>query len=80
MRIETKFAFGEKVWTVRNSRAVSFCIRAVSVDSPMMQECGTTLSYSGKTTGGTIVVANETDCFASKEELLSHIASDDGRY
>lgn len=62
MEIITKFAIGSKVWTVRDCKAVCF-------------EVGCILYDGGVCYGETrFDIIPETQCFATKEELLKHIA------
>lgn len=65
MEIKTKFAIGDGVWTIRKCKAVSFEIGCVMYD-----ESGV---YYGVYA---YELTPESQCFATKEELLKHVADD----
>lgn len=65
MEIKTKFAIGDKVWTIQNCKATQFKIRFIGV-------------YDGVITYGADRYASipESECFATKEELLKYITTE----
>lgn len=65
MEIITKFPIGAKVWTIRDCKAATFKVGCILYD-------GTNLYY-GETRFDTII---ESQCFATKEELLKHVVDD----
>ena len=69
MEIKTKFAIGDKVWIVKDSKAVT-----KTVDSIHIYKSGAT--YSAKENSSYMSIP-ESQCFATKEELIAYITSDD---
>lgn len=71
MEIVTKFAIGDKVWTIKDCKAKEYSVYAIHINK------GGTIYYldDGKTRSLESVA--EEQCFASREELIKHI-SDDG--
>ncbi|MCM1297741.1 MAG: hypothetical protein NC311_19565 [Muribaculaceae bacterium] len=64
MDIMTKYAIGDILWRVRNSKAESFECRVIAYDKAA--------SY-----GPSIYdLCEEPQCFASKEELLAYVAGE----
>lgn len=66
MEIITKFAIGDTVWTMHDCKAKPLTIRCILYDG--------THNYYGENRFDTII---ESQCFATKEELLEY-AADDG--
>lgn len=66
MEIKTKFAIGDKVWTAHKCRAKQIDVSAIVVD-----EGG--VWYRNRED---YVPFHESECFASKEDLIEHIAAD----
>lgn len=63
MEIKTKFAIGDKVWTVNEVKAVEVEISAMVVDGR-----GVWVRDNADFT-----LHHENNCFPTKEELLKHI-------
>lgn len=63
--ITTNFAIGDTAWRIYDSRATCFEVRIIAYD-------GSTVYY-GETLYDT---TPETQCFATKEELLKYVAAD----
>lgn len=66
MEIKTKFGIGDKVWTIKGCKAVELEINYIVVSRDEVR-------YGD----GQYNTNLETECFASKEELIRHI-SDNG--
>lgn len=64
MEIKTKYAIGDTLWRIRNSRAESFECAVIAYEK--------TASY-GKSVYD---LSEEAQCFASKEELLAYVAGE----
>lgn len=65
MEIKTKFALGDKVWTIRNCKAVSFEVACILWDDGGIYYGVSCYDYT-----------SESHCFASKEEMLKYVAED----
>lgn len=65
MELKTKFAIGDKVWIVRESKAIRFTIGCIIFDGAV---------YYGETRYDVTI---ESQCFPSKEALIKYI-SDNG--
>ena len=65
MEIKTKFAIGDEVWTIRKCKAVNFKIETLMYNG----EC----VYYGTST---FELTHETQCFATKEELIKQLTDD----
>lgn len=65
MEIKTKFALGDKVWKVHESKAVFFVVNCIMYDGAV---------YYGESRYDTTI---ESQCFPTKEALIKHI-SDNG--
>lgn len=65
MEIKTRFALGDKVWKVENSKAVCFEVCHIAYDGAV---------YYGTCSYDTCV---ETQCFATKEELIKYLSDDE---
>lgn len=63
MNISTKFSLGDKAWRIHESKAVCFEINCIMYDGAV---------YYGESRFDMTV---ETQCFASKEELIKHVAA-----
>lgn len=64
MEIKTRYAIGDTLWKVENSKAVSFECKVVAYEK--------TASY-----GSSIYdLCEESQCFGSKEELLAYVAGE----
>lgn len=64
MEISTKFAIGDKVWKIHDSKAVCFEIGCILYDGAV---------YYGETRYDVTI---STQCFATKEELIKYITSE----
>ena len=71
MEIVTKFAIGDKVWTIKDCKAKEYSVYSIHI-----YNSGTIYSLEDGKTRSLESVAEE-KCFASREELIKHI-SDDG--
>lgn len=65
MDIKTKFAVGDKVWTIKNCKTVEFEVNYIVASRNEVR-------YGD----GQYNTSLESECFASKEELLKFIADD----
>lgn len=65
MEIKTKFAIGDKVWTIKNCKAVEFEVVVITL-------FGTVIFYGSDR----YEMIDEAMCFATKEELLKFVADD----
>lgn len=72
MEIKTKFSFGDKVWTLKNCKAVCFEVRTISVSDSTLLPVITYQGYENQS----LVYANESQCFESKEALLEYVTSE----
>ncbi len=69
MEIKTKFSAGDKVWTVAYCKAIHATILRICIDKDG-------LSYDVETDNGEkIYYCDEKFLFASKEQLLTYVAS-----
>lgn len=68
MEIITKFAIGDKAWTVRGCKAKEFTVASIHVF-----ESGVVYTAEGIAPQSSIP---ESQCFATKVELLEYIAAD----
>lgn len=64
MEISTKFAIGDKVWKIHDSKAICFEIGCILYDGAV---------YYGDTRYDVTI---STQCFATKEELIEYITSE----
>ena len=64
MEIKTKFNLGDKVWTIRDCKAVCFKIGCILYDG---------VTYYGETRYDMII---ESECFPTKEALMEHVAAE----
>lgn len=69
MEIKTKFNLGDKVWTLRNSKAVEMEIRTATIS-----ESG--VSYIGRLNDDTYMTAEEYQCFPTKDKLVDYIVKE----
>lgn len=65
MEIKTKFAIGDKVWTIKNCKAAEFEVEAITL-------FGTVIFYGSDR----YEMIDEAICFATKEELIKYIFDD----
>lgn len=65
MEIKTKFNLGDNVWVVHNSRAIEIEVAVITVNCAGV-------SYYADTIGS----FPESECFATKDELLKHVAGE----
>lgn len=76
MDIKTKFAIGDKVWTIKDCKAVEFEVCSISINKSATLYPANRITYCGEYKDGKITTAEEAECFATKEELLKFIADD----
>lgn len=76
MDIKTKFAIGDKVWTIRGCKAVEFEVCSISINKSATLYPATRITYCGEYKDGKITTAPEPECFATKEELTGYIFDD----
>lgn len=76
MEIKTKFAIGDKVWTIKNCKAVEFEVCSISINKSATLYPATRITYCGAYKDGKITTATEPECFASKEELIKYVTSE----
>lgn len=76
MEIKTKFAIGDKVWTIKGCKAVEFEVCSISINTPVTLYPAHLITYCGEYKDGNITTATEPECFATKEELLKFVADD----
>ena len=68
MEIKTKFALGDKVWIVNDSKAVQAEIHSIFI-------CSQYTDYNLKLSDGSMKLSiNESECFGTKEELMRYVA------
>lgn len=67
MEIKTNFNLGDSVWTIRDYKAAEIEVRSMSID-----ESGVWVH-----TADDYRRYHEDKCFATKEELIAYITSDD---
>ncbi|WP_290083086.1 hypothetical protein [Paramuribaculum intestinale] len=72
MEIITKFAHGDTVWFVNDSRATSAQIVGIHI---YPERTAYTVSRDAQTPANTSVV--EDKCFATKQELIDYISSEE---
>lgn len=70
MEIITKFPLGDKIWYVDDSRAVNAEIIGIHV---YPERISYSLSREGRSTPS---AATEDKCFATKDELMKHVAGE----
>lgn len=75
MEIKTRFDIGDKVWTLSRNKAVEFEVCSISISRAKTLLPITYITYCGAYSDGKITIAPESDCFASKEELINRITS-----
>lgn len=74
MQISTNFDIGDRVWTVKECKALEFEVCSISISSRSTPSPAIHITYCGAYSDGKITAALESECFASKEALLNHIA------
>ncbi len=65
MEIKTKFNRGDKLWRIEHGKARQFVVDCIHYDGAV---------YYGDTRYDMML---ESECFATKEELIEYITSDD---
>ncbi len=74
MEIKTKFAIGDKVWTIHECKPKQMRVTTISING--VDE----VKYAGEIPASAISVfyhcVKEAECFATKEELIKHITSE----
>lgn len=75
MEIKTRFAPGDRVWAIRDCKAVEIAICSISINSPKTLLPTAHITYSGTYNGGKIAILDESECFATKEELINYLTS-----
>lgn len=75
MEIRTRFDIGDKVWTLSHNKAVEFEVCSISISRSKTLLPITYITYCGAFNDGKITTAPESDCFASKEELIDYITA-----
>lgn len=56
---------------------VEFVVRSISVSRPLRRPPQANITYCGEYGRGMGIMAREFECFATKEELIEYITSDD---
>lgn len=77
MEIKTKFSIGDKVWTIKVCKALEFEVCSISISKSTTLYPANRITYCGEYKDGKITTAEESECFATREELIKYI-SDDG--
>ena len=75
MEIKTRFAPGDRVWAIRDCKAVEVMISSISITSPKTLLPTVHITYRGTYNGGKIAILDESECFATNEELINYITS-----
>lgn len=75
MEIKTKFNLGDKVWTIIGCKADKMEVESIHIYKDQIRYSLKSDKYSRITYGEKSAV--ETECFATRNELLAYI-SDDG--
>ena len=68
MEIKTRFAIGDKVWAIHNGKAIKFEVDSIAIMRDKTVYC----AYVDG-----LVAAEEKECFATKDGLITYITSDD---
>lgn len=76
MEIQTKYALGDKVWTIRGCKAVEFEVCSISINTPATLYPAYRITYCGEYKDGNITTAAEPECFATMEELIKYVTSE----
>lgn len=76
MEIKTRFDIGDKAWTLSRNKAVEFEVCSISISRSKTLLPITYITYCGASRDGKVITAIESECFASKEELIAYITSE----
>lgn len=71
MEIKTKFGIGDKVWCIYHTKVKSFVIKNIRIHGGFAL---LRIYYSDKEE---TITVNESECFATKDELIAYITSDE---
>lgn len=75
METKIRFAPGDKVWAIRDCKAVEIEIHSISISSPKTLLLITWITYCGTYNDDKIANLDESECFTTKEELINYIIS-----
>ncbi len=77
MKIETKFSIGDSVWVMREGNPVELLILGIGLyaysDTVAITEVHPVRTVTFYNFGGNLGDATESECFATKEELLASL-------